>query len=96
MVGLATALRRLFGSKARGGIEADLAATYQRLTRDTRRTGVPTRRPPGDDWDLWDPHLNPGTDIVVDETHHGLDHGLGIANPDHFEPPSFPDDSFGS
>lgn len=33
--------------------------------------------------DMNDPYINPGVDIVVDESYHGIDHGLGIANPDH-------------
>ncbi len=31
-----------------------------------------------------DPYVNPGIDQVVDETHNGIDHGLGIANPHDF------------
>ncbi|MBP1932285.1 hypothetical protein [Ammoniphilus resinae] len=30
-----------------------------------------------------DPYQNPGMDLVVDESFHGIDHGMGIANPDH-------------
>lgn len=35
------------------------------------------------DHSLHDPYQNPGMDIVVDESYFGIDHGLGIANPDH-------------
>ncbi|MFC0187271.1 hypothetical protein ACFFJY_03180 [Fictibacillus aquaticus] len=31
---------------------------------------------------MHDPYINPGVDIVVDESYHGIDHGMGIANPD--------------
>lgn len=30
-----------------------------------------------------DPYTTPGVDILVDEGYHHIDHGLGIANPDH-------------
>ena len=30
-----------------------------------------------------DPYENPGMDLVVDESFHGIDHGMGIANPEH-------------
>ena len=41
------------------------------------------------------PYLTPGLDIVVDECAHGIDHGLGIANPEHnFE--AMDDNSFWS
>lgn len=33
--------------------------------------------------DLHDPYKTPGVDIVVDESYHGIDHGMGMANPDH-------------
>lgn len=29
-----------------------------------------------------DPYLHPGTDIVVDEVYHHIDHGMGIAEPE--------------
>ena len=39
-----------------------------------------------------DPYENPGTDLVVDESYHGIDHGMGIVTPEHsFE---HTDDSF--
>lgn len=34
---------------------------------------------------LNDPYINPGLDIVVDESFHGIDHGLGIADHHHFD-----------
>lgn len=34
---------------------------------------------------IHDPYLNPGLDHVVDETVHGIDHGIGIANPVHHD-----------
>ena len=32
---------------------------------------------------LYDPHQNPGQDLVVDETHHHSDHGLWMADFDY-------------
>ena len=44
---------------------------------------------------LSDLYEHPGTDLVVDESFHGIDHGMGIANPEHnFE--SMDDSFFGS
>lgn len=88
----ATALRRrLRGAADRRRLAKDLAATSARLVgRGTSRLGTDVT---GDD--LFDPYTNPGTDILVDESYHGIDHGLGIAHPDTFEPPSVPDGPFG-
>ncbi len=30
-----------------------------------------------------DPFMTPGLDAGIDEAHHGIDHGMGIANPEH-------------
>ena len=30
-----------------------------------------------------DPYMTPGLDAGIDEAHHGIDHGMGIANPEH-------------
>ncbi len=30
-----------------------------------------------------DPFVTPGLDAGIDEAHHGIDHGMGIANPEH-------------
>ncbi|ADH97764.1 hypothetical protein [Salisediminibacterium selenitireducens] len=36
--------------------------------------------------DSHNPYVNPGQDIIVDESYHGIDHGIGIANPsDHHD-----------
>ncbi|WP_026672049.1 hypothetical protein [Alkalihalobacterium bogoriense] len=35
-----------------------------------------------DEVDYFDPYTNPGTDVVIDESYHGMDRGLGI-NQDH-------------
>ncbi|WP_031516238.1 hypothetical protein [Desulfofalx alkaliphila] len=32
---------------------------------------------------IHDPYLNPGLDLLVDESFHGIDHGLGIADHHH-------------
>ncbi|MEB1806635.1 MAG: hypothetical protein LPK26_04990 [Bacillaceae bacterium] len=32
--------------------------------------------------DLSDPYKTPGIDLNIDESYHGIDHGLGITNPD--------------
>lgn len=29
---------------------------------------------------LYDPYQNPGQDLIVDETYHHIDHGLGVAD----------------
>lgn len=34
---------------------------------------------------MQDPYINPGLDHVIDEHYHGIDHGLGIADPNHFD-----------
>ena len=34
------------------------------------------------DMDMSNPYTHPGIDLVVDESYHGIDHGLGIANPE--------------
>lgn len=42
-----------------------------------------------------DPFMTPGLDAGIDEAYHGIDHGMGIANPEHnFE--SMDDGFFGS
>ena len=42
-----------------------------------------------------DPYITPGLDAGIDEAYHGIDHGMGIANPEHnFE--SIDDGFFGS
>ena len=30
-----------------------------------------------------DPFMTPGLDAGIDEAYHGIDHGMGIANPEH-------------
>ena len=30
-----------------------------------------------------DPYMTPGLDAGIDEAYHGIDHGMGIANPEH-------------
>jgi len=32
--------------------------------------------------DMHDPYKTPGVDMIIDESYHGIDHGMGIANPD--------------
>ncbi len=38
-----------------------------------------------------DPYMTPGLDAGIDEAYHGIDHGMGIANPEYMD-----DDCFGS
>lgn len=37
----------------------------------------------------FDPYLNPGQDIVIDEYYHGIDHDLGYVNPDYHDDSDF-------
>ena len=39
-----------------------------------------------------DPYMHPGIDFVIDESYHGIDHGMGIANLEHH----FPSHDFGN
>lgn|SRR5690625_201853 len=32
--------------------------------------------------DMHDPYVNPGQDMMIDENHHGIDHGLGYVDQD--------------
>lgn len=49
-----------------------------------------------DEFDPFDPYTNPGTDIVVDECYHGIDHGLdNDCFHDDFNHDDFSHDNFG-